>query len=123
MATAVLVGTDLMFGSKVLATGRAVGVAVATTASAGPLAELLDAGGVRLVLVDMTVSLEEACAAIRRAAEHAPRPTIVAFYPHVQSALAEAARGAGADSVMPRSKLNAEIEAIIRKHCAEDPVS
>jgi DNA-binding NarL/FixJ family response regulator len=123
MAMAVLIGTDLMFGSKILATGRAIGVEVATANSAGRLAHLMDAGGVRLVLVDMTLPLDEACAAIHRAAEHAPRPSVVAFYPHVQTALAEAAGSAGADLVMPRSKLNAELEAMLRHYCTDEPTS
>lgn len=119
MARAILFATDLMFGSKVLATGRALNIDVRTVSSVDRLTELLAGGDARLVLVDMSLPVESACAAIRAAAEHASKPTIVAFYSHVQGEFRDAALAAGAHEVMPRSKLSAEVEAVVRKYCLD----
>jgi DNA-binding NarL/FixJ family response regulator len=114
MASVVIVGTDLMFTSKVTGTARALGIEAVAAATAEALTVQLDEGAVRLVTVDM--ALPQAVAALQAAAAHPTWPTTIAFYSHVQTALAEAAKAAGAGMVMPRSKFSAELPEILRQY-------
>ncbi|MEK6642732.1 MAG: hypothetical protein AABZ08_02395 [Planctomycetota bacterium] len=111
MVSVVIVGTDLMFTSKVTGTAGALGIEAVAAATTEALTVQLEAGAVRLVTVDM--SLPQAVPALQVAAAHPTRPTTIAFYSHVQTALAEAAKAAGAGMVMPRSKFSAELPEIL----------
>ena len=68
-------------------------------------AQLIEAD---LVLVDL--ARVDDLSAVRRAA---PRSRIVAFGPHVDDAALEAARQAGIDEVMPRSKFFRQINELL----------
>ena len=113
MADVVAVVSDLMFSSKIGGTARAVGVDAVVVSTAERLGVALDDDDVRLVMVDMSLADGEAPAAVRRAARHSSRPTIVAFYSHVQSPLKEAAERAGADLVLPRSRFNEQLPELL----------
>ena len=93
--------TDMIFGSRITATARAAQVTVRVAGRLESLAGLLAQGDLTLLIVDMEVP--DAQAAIRLAAETVPRPRIVAYFPHIQTELCQAAREAGADTVLPRS--------------------
>ncbi len=124
MPGVVIVGTDLMFTSKVTGTARALGIDAATAATVDALTIRLNEGAVRLVLVDMAMPEPVAGAAIRAAVGHASQPATIAFYSHVQSALADAAKAAGATEVMPRSKFSSDLPAILNRYCKpQDQIS
>lgn len=116
MASVVIVGTDLMFTAKVTGTARALGIDAVAAATVDALANQLETHAVRLVLVDMALPETIAADAIRAAVAHTSRPATIAFYSHVQSALADAAKAAGASDVVPRSKFSAELPAILNRY-------
>ena len=119
MASVVAVVRDLIFATKLAGTARELGIQAGIATTIETLQTALDEGGVRLVIVDMGLEGNEAAAALRCAANHTSRPTTLAFYSHVQSELAEAARSAGADIVLPRSKFSAQLPALLRQHCSQ----
>lgn len=124
MASVVIVGTDLMFTAKVTGTARALGIEAATAATVDALVNKLESHNVRLVLVDMALPETVAAEAIRTAVAQASRPTTIAFYSHVQTALADAAKEAGASEVMPRSKLSSDLPEILNRYCkSQDQIS
>ncbi|NNM88764.1 MAG: hypothetical protein HKL95_09640 [Phycisphaerae bacterium] len=93
--------TDLIFRSRIAATARAAEVTLRVVGRLEDVTMLLAAGDLTLLIVDMDGP--EALASIRLAAEARPRPRIVAYFAHVQTALAQQASEAGADTVLPRS--------------------
>lgn len=105
--------TDLIFSTKIMSTARSLDVAVEVVRSAAGLSDRLAGGGIDLVIIDLTADGDpvEAVRAARRA-ENTPR--IVAFCPHVQIDLADAAREAGADEVLPRSAFSQDLPGILR---------
>lgn len=118
MANAIAVVSDLIFSTKISGTARAVGVDAKIVSTTKDLGAALDAGDVRLVIVDMSLANDEALAALRCGASHASRPTTLAFYSHVQSDLREAAERAGTDLILPRSKFNEQLPQLLRQYCA-----
>ena len=118
MADVIAVVSDLIFSTKISGTARAIGFEANTVTTSQALSSALDAGDVRLVIVDMSLAKGEAPAALRCGASHASRPKTVAFYSHVQSELKEAAERAGADLIMARSKFNEQLPQLLRQYCA-----
>jgi hypothetical protein len=120
MAKAIAVVSDLIFSSKILGTARALGITARTVTSAAALDKELAAGSVGLVMVDMGLAGNDAPASLQRAVDHASAPTTVAFYPHVQSELKDAAKRAGAHYVLPRSKFNEDLPNLLGRHCGRE---
>ncbi len=114
---AVAVVTDLVFSSRILSTGRALGVTVRCVRSATQLAQALAAGGVRLAIIDMELPGEEALDALQTATAHKPAPAVLAFYPHVRADLKQSAKAAGADYVLPRSQFDEQFLRLLKAHC------
>ncbi len=92
---------DMIFRSRIVATARAAQVTLRVVGRLEDVTMLLNAGDLTLLIVDMDGP--EALAAIGLAADALPRPRIVAYFAHVQTALAQQASAAGADTVLPRS--------------------
>ena len=90
--------TDLIFATKLSSTGIALGVGVRIVGTPSQLQDQLRAGGVSLVLVDLSAE-GDPLDAIRRCRVDAASPRIVAFGPHVEADLLAAAREAGAGEV------------------------
>jgi len=118
MADVIAVVSDLIFSTKISGTARAVGFEATIVTTSKALGAALDAGDLRLVIVDMSLTNGEAPAALRCGASHTSRPKTVAFYSHVQSELKEAAEQAGADLIMARSKFNEQLPQLLRQYCA-----
>lgn len=103
--------SDLIFATKVTATGRFVGVTTAAFTSLEPARDALaEASG---VLVDMHLPAETADRFIREALALAPPPEVVAFYSHVCTDLAKRAKAAGADVVLTRAKFSCDLGTIL----------
>lgn len=117
MPTAVAVTSDLIFSTKILSTARSLGIEARAVATPQALKTVLDSGDVRMVMVDMSLSGDAAVGAVECAAHDGRRPTVLAFFSHVQGALGEAARRAGATLVMPRSTFSAELPDLLRTYC------
>ncbi len=107
---ALLLSDDLIFISRIAGEARAAGVAVQSArnveAAIGkarqhrPACVLVDLGNPGLVLTELLASLDEACT---------PRPRVVAYGSHVDAEGLKAARAAGCDPVLPRSKFVEEL--------------
>jgi len=121
MPRVVTVISDLLFSSKVTATGKALGIETRVVSTAEALVEALCNETVRLVIVDMGLPEAIARESLRAAATHPTQPATVAYFPHVESALAEAARQAGASIVLPRSRFSAELPDILTRFAGEPP--
>ncbi len=117
MAQAIAVVSDLIFSTKIRGTARALGIDAQIVSTTKALGAALDAGDVRLVIVDMSLAKDEAPAALRCGASHASRTTTVAFYSHVQSELREAAERAGADLILARSQFSEQLPELLRQYC------
>ncbi len=118
MTDAVAVVTDLIFSTKIVGTARALGIDAQAVATVEALDQVLAGGGVRLVMVDMSLAGETAEESIRRAAAHHPLPTVLAYYSHVQGELVKLAEAAGATLTMPRSKFSGELPTILKRFCS-----
>jgi DNA-binding NarL/FixJ family response regulator len=109
---------DLFFQAKILETARHVGVQVRTFASGAALLEAAADPNANsapaLVIVDLNSrgGALEAIQQLRASGNPAP---IVAFLSHVQTELAQRARAAGCEEVMPRSKFTKELPQILSR--------
>jgi DNA-binding NarL/FixJ family response regulator len=100
-----LLSDDLLFTSRVTGTARSLGLEVRTARDAEglvamarvapPAGVLIDLGNPGLDLSALIASLAEACPA---------PPRVVAYGSHVDTETLRAARAAGCDPVLPRSK-------------------
>jgi CheY-like chemotaxis protein len=101
---------DLIFASRIRGTGDALGLSVQSARTPDALLDLarrqapgcviLDLANPGLVLPDLLQRLREACT---------PMPYVVAYGSHVDAAGLRAAREAGCDLVLPRSKFVEEL--------------
>lgn len=114
MVDVAAVVSDLIFSTKIVGTGRALGIEVQSVTTPEALGEVLAGGGVRLVIVDMSLPGDIAVLSLQRAAAHRTAPETLAFYSHVQAELVESAKAAGATMTMPRSKFSAELPKILK---------
>ena len=114
MAEVLALVDDLFFQAKMTETARRVGVALQTVASGDALVAAAAPQTHRLVLVDLNArqGALEAVARLRAAGNAQP---VVGFLSHVQTELAEKARAAGCQEVLPRSKFTADLAEILRR--------
>jgi CheY-like chemotaxis protein len=105
---------DLFFQAKLVETARQVGVTLGTVSTGDALLEAAAAQPPRLVLVDLNAR-QGALAAVERLCAAGQSPPVVAFLSHVQTELAQQARAAGCQQVLPRSKFTAELAEILRR--------
>lgn len=103
---------DLLFASKVTATARAHGLAVAVCRDAARLSAATADGRPRCVLLDLhNPTLDLSAVTAWKAAG----VRVIAFGSHVDVAALKAARAAGCDRVMPRSQFAAGLEDGLRE--------
>jgi CheY-like chemotaxis protein len=105
-----LLSDDLLFTSRITGTAHALGLEVKAAPSAEavialarqrrPSAILIDLGNPGLVLADLLRQLAVVCT---------PTPRVVAYGSHVDTATLRAAREAGCEPVLPRSKFVEEL--------------
>ncbi len=116
MAFGLLITKDVFFASKVTSTATALGLSVRMVMSMEQLKSLLG-DDTRLVILDLD------CTGITPLDVTAALPTnanitTVAFGPHVHEAKLEAARVAGFQHVMPRSRFSADLVQILKDAAA-----
>ena len=118
MADVIALVDDLFFQSKMVETARNVGVTLQTVSSGAALvaaaAVTAASNAPRLLLVDLNARQGplEAIEQLRAAGNPLP---VIAFLSHVQTELAQRARAAGCQQVLPRSKFTAELADILRQ--------
>lgn len=112
MADVLALVDDLFFLSKLSETARHVGVALQTVSSGDALVGAAAAATPRLVVVDLNARQGplEGIERLRAAGNPAP---VIAFLSHVQTELAERARAAGCEQVLPRSQFTTNLAAIL----------
>jgi len=112
-----LVTRDLMIESRVSGAAAAAGLRfLATTDCQRALA--VDAPRLRLVLVDLQPGLQ-GLPQLVEGLQTGRNVAVVAFGSHVATALLDEARAAGCHEVLPRSRLNAGLEEILRHYALE----
>jgi DNA-binding NarL/FixJ family response regulator len=102
---------DLFFQMKLAETAKHLGLEVKVASTAESLLQLLEPLP-RLVIVDLNAKSSplEAVARLRTAQ---PGLRVIGFLSHVQTGLAQEARAAGFDEIMPRSKLSIDLPQIL----------
>lgn len=115
-AVGVLVSQDLIFTTKVTGTARALGFEVVVAGSAERGVALISEHRPRVLIVDLNAGAAASAEAMRgyRAAL-APRSLLVAFGSHVDHNALAAAKGAGCDEVLTRSKFSGELPAHLQR--------
>lgn len=111
----IAVVTDLFFQARISAAARAAGRRVRFVTTLGQIPESI---GSEPVLVDLDAGLEVAAAIARLKAAGARQ--VIVFGPHLDTDRRKAARAAGADRVLAKSKFVTELPAILR---AEAPLA
>lgn len=104
---------DLIFSTKIFSTAKALSVPAQGVRSLEALREKLGAGTYARLIVDLNATGIDAIAAITLARSLPNCPPIIAFLSHVQVELAEQARAAGADQVLPRSAFSAQLPKLL----------
>jgi CheY-like chemotaxis protein len=114
--TGLLLSRDLIFTSKVTGTARAMGQRVMVAGNSALASAMIEQWRPKVVFVDLAagdlVSVPALIAYRQAAGAGVP---FVAFGSHVDTAALDAARAAGCDHVMPRSKFSTELPELIRR--------
>lgn len=112
MAQVLALVDDLFFQAKIMETAKHVGVAVRACTTAEALLAAIPQDDPKLIVVDLNArsSPVEALAKIQATANGTP---VVAFLSHVQTDLAQQARGAGCQRVMARSQFTRDLATIL----------
>jgi len=105
---------DLFFQAKLSQTAKQVGVNLKTVTTGEALTAAAGSDSPRLVLVDLNAR-QGAMEAVERLNASGDSGRVIAFLSHVQTDLAERARAAGCQQVLPRSKFAAELADILRQ--------
>ncbi len=107
---------DLFFAAKIVETAKLTGAEVETVSNGDALLQRSIEERPSLVIVDLNAPGAKRGESVRRLKTNSTLAEIpvVGFLSHVQVDLAEAARKAGCDRVLPRSKFTAELPQILR---------
>jgi DNA-binding NarL/FixJ family response regulator len=105
-----LLSDDLIFTSRVAGTAKALGLVVQPARSAAALIDLARRAAPRCVILDLHNPGLDLTALLGDLAAVCPtRPRVVAYGSHVDAATLHAARTAGCDLVLPRSRFVEEL--------------
>jgi CheY-like chemotaxis protein len=100
---------DLMFTSRITGTGRALGLTIKPIPSQADLEALASKEAPSCVLIDLANTGLVIADLVRKLRPEGKVPYFVAFGSHVDAATLNAARQAGCDLVLPRSKFAEEL--------------
>ena len=116
-STGLLLSRDLIFTSKITGTARELGHQVRVAGNTALALAMIEQWRPKVVFVDLgageLVNMP-ALVAFQKAA--GPGTPFVAFGSHVDVEALDAAKSAGCDPVMPRSKFSAELPDLIRRY-------
>ena len=102
---------DLFFQMKLAETAKHLGLEVKVAATAESLLQLLEPAP-ELVIVDLNAR-SQPLDAMQQLRKLQPNLRVIGFLSHVQTGLAEQARAAGFNEVMPRSKFSINLPDIL----------
>ena len=116
MADAIVLVDDLLFQAKLQETAKQVGITLELAATGERLLTAAAANPAALVLVDLNArqGALEAIEQLNQLGGPGNPRRMIAFLSHVQAELAERARAAGCQEVMPRSKFTQSLAAILK---------
>jgi DNA-binding NarL/FixJ family response regulator len=106
---------DLFFSSKIASTARLCSVTARLLKTPRELLQNADPKRVKLIIIDLNGRMTEPVRAIEelKGSSAGGAIPILAFFSHVQTELAEAARKAGASWILPRSAFSARLAGIL----------
>jgi CheY-like chemotaxis protein len=109
---------DLFFGAKIVETARRVGAELEMLRAADFSRARLADGQAAVVIFDLNATSANPVELIRQLkSDPALRAVpVLGFVSHVQVELQAAAREAGCDEVMPRSKFSATLPEVLRRY-------
>ncbi len=113
----IVLSRDLFFTERVTATAEALGYRMQRIGELAQVEVVLQETRPRMIVLDLTAGELVAPAAVagyRQLTD--PGTWYIAVGPHVQADLLEAARQAGCQVVLPRSKFSAELPALLRRY-------
>ncbi len=113
-AAGLMVSRDLFFSSKVTGTAAQWGLSVELEGDVSQAIAKLAGHSYRCLILDLGtpgLSVSEMMATLP--VEN--RPRVIAFDAHVRIAHLDAARAAGCDEVLPRSRFSAELPGILKR--------
>jgi|SRR5580704_1484253 DNA-binding NarL/FixJ family response regulator len=114
MADVIVLIEDLFFQAKLFETAKLTGITLETSATGEQLLKAAAASPAALVIVDLNAR-QGALEAVEQICKWPGNPRrVIAFLSHVQTELAEKARAAGCQDIMPRSKFTQNLAAILR---------
>ena len=105
---------DLLWATKIKSTADALGISCRPVRNLDMLEARLVDSPVRALIVDLEAG-HVAIELILRAKSGPPRPRVLAFGPHIDTASLDAARQAGADAVLARGAFNARLPDLLRE--------
>jgi DNA-binding NarL/FixJ family response regulator len=115
MTDAIVLIDDLFFQAKLHETAKLTGVTLETVGTGEQLVKSAAASPAALIIVDLNARQGALQAVETLAASASGNPRrVIAFLSHVQTDLAERARAAGCQEVMPRSKFTQNLADILR---------
>ena len=115
MADAIVLIDDLFFQAKLFETAKLTGTTLETASTGDALLKSAAANPSALIIVDLNARHGALEAVEKLGANGSGNPRrVIAFLSHVQTDLAERARAAGCQEVMPRSKFTQNLAAILR---------
>jgi DNA-binding NarL/FixJ family response regulator len=116
MADAIVLIEDLFFQAKLHETAKLTGVTLETVTTGEQLVKSAAASPAALIIVDLNArqGAMEAIESLAKSGEPGNPRRVIAFLSHVQTELAERARAAGCQQVMPRSMFTQNLAAILR---------
>ena len=110
MPSGLLLSDDLLFASRITGEARALGLTVTSVRSLEQLYDLAHREAPSCVLLDLAFPRLDLPDLFRRLSEAShPPPRVVAYGSHVDAESLRAARSAGCDPVLPRSKFVEEL--------------
>jgi hypothetical protein len=114
--------SDLIFATKIHSTAEALGIVCRPARDEAALRARLDRvddgkahDRVSAVMIDLTLG-EVGLELIGLAKGHDAGPEVVAFAPHVEVAMLQAAEQLGADRVMPRGAFAAQLPQLLKSY-------
>jgi CheY-like chemotaxis protein len=112
-----LLSRDLIFTSKITGTARELGHRVMVAGNSALALAMIEQWRPKVVFVDLAAGdLVSTPALIAYQKTAAPGTPFVAFGSHVDTDALAAARDAGCDPVLPRSKFSSELPDLIRRY-------
>ena len=100
---------DLIFTSRIVGTATAVGLTLRSAKTVAQLRGFLQQGTPRCVILDLQTPGLDIDTLLQEIVAHTPRPFVVGYGSHVDTATLKQAREAGCDIVWPRSKFVDEL--------------